>query len=243
MDKRINILSKIDHFIHSEIDEGNDFKWCMTTIYAIPRTEEKNNLWINLILIANSNPLTWLIGGDFNDICIQEEKLEGASVNLTRCLAFNERIQEYQLIDLGSIGPKFTWVRPRLNEYNHLFECLDCGLCNLDWRLHFPEAIVRVLHRIYFLDHHPLLFAVNGLEGSTSHVLPFRFEASCIIHKKNYFFCRKTRRRSESHINDLGHLKANLEIWDKDVFGNIKKRKRRILARLEGIPGKKKKKG
>lgn len=82
------------------------FCMCAYNFERIIRLEEKNILQNNLTLFVNSNSLPWMLAGDFNDICNQDEKVEGTLINLTRCFTFNERIiQSANLLTLGSLVP------------------------------------------------------------------------------------------------------------------------------------------
>lgn len=49
----------------------------------------------------------------------------GAPVNLNRCATFHNRIKRCSLLDLGSIGLRFTWRSLISGEFYHLYERLD----------------------------------------------------------------------------------------------------------------------
>ena len=65
---------------------------------------------------------------------------------------------------------------------------------------------------------------------------PLRFEAMWLKHEE---FSDVVRRSWGSHVGDLHNkllaLSSTVKIWNKEVFGCIFHRKRRILARLQGI--------
>lgn len=164
--KKIKVLAKSNHLIHAEIEEGCSSNWLLPAIYAIPRGDEKDKLWHNLNSFSNFITLPRVVIGDFNDICNQDEKKDGAPMNTTRCRIFQDRIQRFTLLDLGSFGPKFTWKDPKSKNYDCLYERLDRGICNIDWRLLFPNAMIRVLPRVHFFDHHPIMLSLKGKEGS-----------------------------------------------------------------------------
>lgn len=48
-----------------------------------------------------------------------------------------------------------------------MFERLDRASNNDLWRLLFPGAVVKVLPRLEFSDHHPILIALHGFERET----------------------------------------------------------------------------
>lgn len=59
-------------------------------------------------------------------------------------------------------------------------EKLDRVLCNVIWRNSYPKAHVKVLHRLEFSDHHPLLLT---LVDKDLRKVPksFKFECSWLI--------------------------------------------------------------
>ena len=65
------------------------------------------------------------------------------------------------LLDLSTTGGRFTWHRNH-NGICILSEKLDRSLANVDWRITFPEAFVKVLCRLHY-DHNPLLLRFGGL--------------------------------------------------------------------------------
>ncbi|MCH80961.1 hypothetical protein A2U01_0001739, partial [Trifolium medium] len=102
------------------------------------------------------------LSGDFNDITSMEEKKGGVSASIRRCNKFRERISACNLLDLGAMGPKFTWRGPIYHGGQRIYERLDRALCNEKWRLSFPDGYVKVLTRVSFSDHHPILIDPMG---------------------------------------------------------------------------------
>lgn len=49
-----------------------------------------------------------MLAGDFNDIASVEEKKGGESTSLHKYTSFKKRINVCKLIDIGTMGPKFT---------------------------------------------------------------------------------------------------------------------------------------
>jgi len=112
----------------------------------------------------------WILGGS--------EKIEGRLVDIRRCNMFSNWIQNYGLIDFGSIGPKFTWQGQEIRGYGRVFERLDGGLGNHLFKVKFPELIIKMLPRIKS-DHHPILVQTHNrglLYRGTEK--PFRSEAA-----------------------------------------------------------------
>ncbi|KAK2384195.1 hypothetical protein QL285_071565 [Trifolium repens] len=150
----INIEITDFQFLHLMINFLDGPSWNFTAVYASPREEIRNEGWHKLKNISQNVVLGWMMAEDFNDIISQEEKKGGAPVSTRRCNNFLDNINVCGLIDLGAVGSKFTWRGPLLDGQDRIFERLDGALSNDEWRLMFPEAIVKVLPRIDFSDHY-----------------------------------------------------------------------------------------
>jgi hypothetical protein len=104
----------------------------------------------------------------------------------------------------------------------------------MNWRLSFPEAIVDVLCRLHS-DHNPLLLRFGGLplnRGSR----PFRFEAAWIDHPEYMNLVNESWNSSNHNaILALKSVSEKSTIFNKEVFGNIFKRKKHIESRLKGV--------
>jgi hypothetical protein len=95
-----------------------------------------------------------------------QKKIRGRLVDIRRCNMFSNWIQNYGLIDFGSIGPKFGWrgqeIRGyEIRGYGRVFERLDGGLGNHLFKVKFHELIIKVLPRIKS-DHHPILVQTHN---------------------------------------------------------------------------------
>ena len=130
-------------------------------------------------------------------------------------------------------GSRFTWKGPIIGTYDRLFEKLDRALCNREWRVKFPEASVKTLPRIS-CDHHPILINIKGnLVKKTNR--PFGFEAAWLTHEKFSEFMKAAWREDLNAVAALSGLTPLLVEWNKEVFGNLKRRKKELLARINGI--------
>lgn len=154
-------------------------------------------------------------------------------MDYARCESFLSWINECNLIDLGFIGPRFTWRGPQWQGMDRVYKRLDRALCNISWRTRFDEAVVMVLPRTNS-DHHPLLVTMQGVPISSVNK-PFRFEASWIKHTCFPEFLHSVWNQDKPFLQNLDNLSMMLPTWNKDVFGNIFSKKRSLLARLNGI--------
>ncbi|KAL4272914.1 hypothetical protein GQ457_13G010250 [Hibiscus cannabinus] len=92
----------------------------------------------------------WVVGGDLNIICNSSERAGGSLRRSGVCPRFNEFLFYSALVDMGFVGPKFTWRR------GALFQRLDRCLCNMAWCNSFPESAIHHLLRLGS-DHRPIM--------------------------------------------------------------------------------------
>ena len=97
--------------------------------------------------------------GDFNEILCGNDKMGGRQINMYRALEFKSCLDDYNFLDLGFSGPKYTWTNDR-QVTDLILECIDRCFANPAWRLLFPEASVTHLPRV-FSNHCPVLLEVS----------------------------------------------------------------------------------
>jgi hypothetical protein len=136
-------------------------------------------------------------------------------------------------MDLGASGSKFTWRGP-LYAGAWIFERLYRALSNDSWRISFPEAIVKVLPRLDFSDHHPILislfrhFHVGGARA-------FRFESAWQLDKSyNDMLAACWDKNRHVHDNLQAH-QHNIMEWKFLSFDTVIERKKELMARIGGI--------
>lgn len=119
------------------------------------------------------------------------------------------------MIDLGYRGPDFTWSNGTVKER------LDRCLCNGDWRLCFPESKVIHLPKVCS-DHCPVMVKLHPSIGNTRTDPPFRFQAMWMQHEEYAEFVTDSwKRPSLSFFEKIISLASDLNLWNKNVFGNI----------------------
>lgn len=213
------------------ISLGNATTTC-TCVYASPNATMRTPFWNYLTNLNNTITSPWILIGDFNETTLPSDQ-RGGVFNHTRAALFSNFMNDCNLLDLTTIGGRFTWHRNQ-NGLRILSKKLDRGMANIDWRLSFPEAFVEVLYRLHS-DHHPLLLRFGGLplaRGSR----PFRFEAAWIDHD-DYADLVTRAWHSSNHntVAALNKVRENSIIFNHDVFGNIFQKKKHIENRLRGI--------
>ncbi|CAL5362434.1 unnamed protein product [Camellia sinensis] len=221
--------------IHATVHKEDYEEWVLAAVYASPNPTLRDQMWHDLTAVATNMKKPWLVAGDFNDYANQGERRSySANQNSRRTQKFIDRINSCNLIDLGSTGPRMTWTNNRKGLANTM-ERLDRAMCNAEWRTMFPEATVRVLPRTY-LDHSPLVVYTQGMHSFNPHNRPFRFEAAWMSHPGLIEVVKSSWHFMNNKLLDAtAEFTHRVNAWNKEIFGNIFKRKRRLLARIEGI--------
>ena len=66
----------------------------------------------------------WLCAGDFNEVTSFSEKKGGRAKSLRELRLFSDTLEDCDLVDLGFVGPPFTW-RNGQEARRHVQEHLD----------------------------------------------------------------------------------------------------------------------
>ncbi|KAI9112316.1 hypothetical protein K1719_016839 [Acacia pycnantha] len=231
-DLGVDVIEMEEQFIHCRISVNNK-NMLFSTVYASPNEQKRYKHWEKLFNISLVVSEPWFLAGDFNEIKTPLEQKGGGRTNETRCRNFNNWIQDCGLIDLEADGPFFTWKGPKWDGLDRIHKRLDRCLCNVMWQDQFLNAEIRVLPRVGS-DHHPL-YVILEPDFKINMAEPFRFEAAWQMHDQFSDIVKGSwREEVEAHVN-LSCLQQTLLRWNKEVFGHIEFRKRRILNRLNGI--------
>lgn len=98
-------------------------------------------------------------------------KYGGQPIHRKHASRFWDVLETCNLIDLGFLGPKFTWLNNR-GDGHLIMECLNRSLCNSPWIYLFLGAQVHHLTLISS-DHSPLLIKACNANNSSRGPRPF----------------------------------------------------------------------
>ncbi|WJX64016.1 hypothetical protein P8452_48843 [Trifolium repens] len=231
---QVDVIVKKFQFIHMKVNYTGGRWWYFIAIYASPNESNRSNLWNDLKVIAGNMTEAWIIAGDFNDIMSEDEKRGGVRASIRRCSKFRERVEACNLIDMGAAGPKFTWRGPLYHGGQRIFERLDRALCNTRWRLDFPDGFVKVLPRLDFSDHHPILISPREAPHPVA-PRQFKFE-SAWLGEANYQDMLKTCwKRRDSIANNLHSVEREIKIWKYQHLDQVLHIKKELMARIAGV--------
>ncbi|KAJ4823237.1 hypothetical protein Tsubulata_004506 [Turnera subulata] len=207
--------------------------WFLTAVYASPTPSIRQQFWQEMSHVADFLRGLWLLIEDFNTYVDQNEKLGGAPACRTRCAYFSNWIYDCQLLDLGFHGSPFTWERRVGIHREYVAERLDHGLVNQEWRTRFPDAELWHLSRTKS-DHSPLLVHLHG-RHSLNNSKPFRFQAVWLLDSRFRQVVESTWRGDLCFTDATSMLQVSLMKWNREVSGNILRRKKELLARINGV--------
>ncbi|CAK8563852.1 unnamed protein product [Lathyrus sativus] len=178
----------------------------------------------------------WMIIEDFNDITSTTKNKGGVIASTRKSKLFIERIDKCKLMDLGSSGPKFTLRGPIYHRGQRIYENLDIALSNITWIEIFIDACVKVLVRVEFLDHHPILIMSNmRMTNITSR--PFKFESTWLIDVSYRVMLKRFWRKEVSMGENMEKSKEDIKSWKGNSFDQVLRKKKKYLARLNGVQG------
>lgn len=176
--------------------------------------------------------MAWVIAGDFNEPLLDDDKFGGRAISINRSLLFKDCLDKCNMIDLGFSGPRFTWTNGR--ELSALIqERIDRFFVNPSWCSFFPEARVSHLTRCHS-DHCPVL-----LETEPHSYLrlprPFKFQSCWLSDHSFPRIVSGAWNHSHSLQGAINTFSAEAKRWNKEHFGNVFVKKRKIMARLNGL--------
>ena len=169
--------------------------------------------------------------GDFKELLCAEDKFGGSQININRTMAFKTCLDSCNFVDLGFSRPKFTWSSKR-KITDLILERIDRCFANPLWRILYPKAVVTHLPRT-FSDHHPILIELCRL---ISHSLnkPFQFQSMWLVHQDFPRIVKEAWLENNSLPLAISNFTTKVMKWNREVFGNIFAKKRRMLAKLNG---------
>ncbi|KAH7526808.1 hypothetical protein JRO89_XSUnG0053100 [Xanthoceras sorbifolium] len=136
----VEIKSFSKGHIDSVINDAEGGRWRFTGFYGEPKQVNRGLSWTLLRRLGGLFSLSWLVGGDFNEIVSDVEKSGGSFRGATAMSNFRSAINDCCLIDMGFQGNCFIWSN-RQSFDQCIQERLDRSLCTLQWRIQFPKAL------------------------------------------------------------------------------------------------------
>ncbi|XP_058762472.1 uncharacterized protein LOC131635855 [Vicia villosa] len=213
---------------------GSEGNWLFTVVYASPQENKRKVLWEEIKTLAENVNSPWMLAGDFNDMAFSSEKKGGAISSTRKCKVFRDNINDCRLLQVDMAGLKFTWRGPMYHGGQRIYERLDRFLCNEDWKVEFPDAHAKVLTRVEFSDHHPILINLNPQNGIRPPRV-FRFESAWLANKEYTEMLWTAWIDSKEIGENLRTVKEEIHKWKMHSLDQVINMKKNIMARLAGI--------
>ncbi|XP_059306374.1 uncharacterized protein LOC132057787 [Lycium ferocissimum] len=203
------------------LDSGKMFVTIL--VYAKCDAVDRLELWDNIYSLSSSMNFPWLVGGDFNVILHEEEKIGGLPVHQTEVEDFAFFKNSCDLQDIDFRGSPFTWWNGRAGE-DFIFKILDRILVNNQLQEWLGNLQMEHLSRTGS-DRAPLLLTAG--EQVQQFSKPFRFLKFWVDHES--FMHTVEQHWSTEFVEGafitfklkMKKLKAALSVWSKETFGDI----------------------
>lgn len=224
----VDHIASTEQEVHAMIKVRNsELSWLLSAIYANPRISEHSILWNNVTSVSEAQSFPWIMMGDFNEVLMSVDKFGGRPVNFWLAMKFQNCLDTCGMMDMGFSGNRFTWTNSR-GVANLIQERIDRSFCNMRWWLMYPKASDKHLTRVHS-DHYPLLIDLDS--RSSLHLsCPFRFQLGWPSHPESINFFRRLGEILFLWRVQLSLLLMQQKTWNKEIFGNIFARKRRLEA-------------
>ncbi|WMV24325.1 hypothetical protein MTR67_017710 [Solanum verrucosum] len=153
---QVGVISDTDQQITLQLTLEDGKQFLTTVIYAKCSAEERLELWDSLYTINSNFSMPWMVGGDFNVILSEEEKIGGLAVFPQEYEAFAFCVNSCELDDISFTGSLFTWWNGRVDE-ECIFKRLDKVVSNQAFQELMGNLDIQHLTRTGS-DHAPLFF-------------------------------------------------------------------------------------
>ncbi|XP_025625104.1 uncharacterized protein [Arachis hypogaea] len=226
-----NVVAASSQVVCIEFSNGG-FSWICAVIYASPVPSIREEAWRVLTDFSRNYSGPLLAIGDFNEILLSSE-VKGGNFVSRRAKRFRALLYECVLVDLGAHGSLYTWFR-HMQGNRFISKRLDRAVATDAWCFHFPETYVENLARMHS-DHCPIMVRCQGNDRRVG-VKPFRFQVAWSYHPSFSSVVRGAWDKGRSNpICCLSQVRDDALAFNRDVFGNIFKRKRELERRVTSI--------
>ncbi|KAL4366987.1 hypothetical protein GQ457_05G012790 [Hibiscus cannabinus] len=227
LDVELEILHLSNQFINGRVRWTSGMSWIhFTMVYASPSSTRRRALWSQIESLNPGASVPWFVGGDFNVILHADERRGGSDSHIQGSRPFADFLFQTGLSDMGFRGLPFTWSR------GNLYQRLDRFLVNNAWIAQFPRSHVCHLEK-NGSDHRPILLCIDEVSRSF-HPRPFRYIFAWQDHPTFPDLLKRTW-DGDNFLANANLFTKEVKEWNFSVFGDIGKRKKRLLARLKGI--------
>ncbi|XP_031127729.1 uncharacterized protein LOC116029829 [Ipomoea triloba] len=228
----VEVMATNPQFILTKVSKGNGTVGLVSFVYSNPSHHFRKKLWNSLSIDNFSLNEEWISVGDYNAVTCMEDVSNKDNFHNHRCAGMNHWIFKEGLIDMGFVGGRYTWTRGR-DSSTFTGARLDRALCNLEWITKYPNTKVVHLPRVCS-DHSPLLIDL-GLSTEVQRSRTFHYQATWSSHPDFNNIISQCWNGDRTVRENISNMQATCANWSREIFGNIDRRKHKMLARIKGI--------
>jgi len=207
---------------------------CVVNVYAACNLREKKLLWEDLTKYKTASQIeVWCLCGDFNAVRSRDER---KGVDRGNCSSeiksFNEFIESNLLLEVPIVGKKYTWFKANGMAKSRI----DRVLVSEEWMHKWPMC-KQYVQRREVSDHCALMIKSTEKDWGPK---PFRTIDAWFLERGFSEMVEDKWGSFGGHGNVIKVLKekfkllkADLKVWNKDVFGNLDYTKQSILQDIE----------
>ncbi|KAL5576765.1 hypothetical protein UlMin_018464 [Ulmus minor] len=188
--------------------------------------------------------LPWLIGGDFNEILLENEKEGGRLRPLQQMRDFHDLLIFCGLKDLSFSGEKYTWINKQ-DESIFIQARLDKYVGDMAWRTLFPRSSISNLS-FYHSDHRAIKVTLGGSSvwvrksASRGNSRCFHFEEIWAMDEECRELVETVWKSSEarmgvgSTMDRLQDCAKSTNEWGYKKYGSIRREISELQKKIEG---------
>ncbi|XP_074314251.1 uncharacterized protein LOC141649459 [Silene latifolia] len=208
----------------------------VTMVYAFNGSNERQSLWANLNRLANNISGPWAIGGDFNCVLTEDERV-GGSFSRQDAEDFRQCLHQCEVIDSPAMGALYKWNNKQCPT-DRVYSRLDRFLVNQEWLNDYPLLYAHFLPEGIF-DHTPCVVQANATDEKRAR--PFKYFNMWSL-ASNFketvqvgWTCMQTGTKMYELAKKLKNLKQGLKQLNRSRFADIENNAEVALTKLNKI--------
>jgi len=214
-----------------------DLSCVVVNVYAAYNMSDKKILWEELTVLKQAcQGNMWCLCGDFNAVRNRCERkgIRDRAVQSREIEGFNNFIDLNALLDLPVVGKIFTWFKANGSAKSRL----DRVLVSEEWLEVWPMSKQYVQKR-EVSDHCAIVAKSLDKDWGPKpfHSIDVRFmeKGFCNMIKDKWVSYATQGSAFQKIKVKLKCLKGDMKIWNRDEYGNLHTRKKRILQEIEDL--------
>jgi hypothetical protein len=235
---KIVILPYSQYHLDAIVSSVDMQPWRLTCVYGEARTNERYKTWDMLKFVKSTSALPWLCIRDFNEVLHRSEHDGVNQRSVGQITAFRDTIDVCGLQDLGFRGLPWTFKK-KVAGGSYYRTRLDRALATTRWSARYPLAELHHLSAASS-DHSPIILLFDGEKVQKQRrERIFRYEAMWESHESFDPFLKQvwteggTSTTTNGVRKKLTSLSQNLASWNKNSFGNVRRKLKQLRLQLE----------